>query len=89
MIVKTLQICNKLGLHARAASVFVKTASAFGSEITVSNPNKSANGKSIMAMMMLEAACGSSIKVTVSGDDEDSAMTAIVALVEDRFGEAE
>lgn len=89
MITRTLQICNRLGLHARAASVLVKTASAFASRITVSNPQKDANGKSIMSIMMLEAAFGTEIEVTIEGDDEVEAMAAIERLVADRFGEAE
>lgn len=89
MISKTLPIVNKLGLHARAASVFVKTASSFGSDITVTNEFKQANGKSIMSMMMLQASCGTEIDIEVSGDDEVAAADAITALVENRFGEAE
>ncbi|MDA0977472.1 MAG: HPr family phosphocarrier protein [Proteobacteria bacterium] len=89
MLVAKLPIVNKLGLHARAASVFVKTASAYASEITVTNPIKSANGKSIMSMMMLQASFGSEIEVTVEGDDEQEAMAAITSIVENRFGEAE
>ena len=89
MISRRLQIQNKLGLHARAASVFVKTAGAFGSRISVINPQKEANGKSIMSMMMLEAAFGSEIKVVIEGADETEAMNAIEQLVADRFGEDE
>ena len=89
MIVKVIEIKNKLGLHARAASVFVKTAGAFSAEITVSNPNKEANGKNIMSMMLLQAVCGSEIKVEINGDDEEAAMQAITALIEDKFGEPE
>ena len=87
MITKKMEIVNKLGLHARAASVFIKTASAFGSEITISNPEKVANGKSIMSMMLLQAACGTSIEVSIDGDDEHEAMIAIEALVSSGFGE--
>ncbi len=89
MISKTLEIKNKLGLHARAASVFVKTAGEFSSEIKVSNPVNEANGKNIMSMMLLQAACGTEIKVDVSGEDETEAMEAITALIEDKFGEPE
>lgn len=89
MIEKVLEIKNKLGLHARAASVFVKTASSFSSEITVSNPNKEANGKNIMSMMLLQAAYGSEIKVEVTGNDEEAAMEAISAIIENKFGEPE
>ena len=89
MISRRLKIQNKLGLHARAASVFVKTAGAFGSRISVISPQKEANGKSIMSMMMLEAAFGSEIKVVIEGADETEAMNAIEQLVADRFGEDE
>ena len=87
MISKTLEIRNKLGLHARAASVFVKTAGAFASSIEVSNSNKTANGKSIMSMMLLQAALGTEITVSITGEDEVEAMNAITNLVDDRFGE--
>ena len=86
---KKLAITNKLGLHARAASLFVKTASAFASKINVSNPDKEANGKSIMSMMMLQAAYGSEIDICIEGEDETEAMAAIEALVNDKFGESE
>lgn len=89
MISKTLTICNKLGLHARAASEFVKTASAFGSNITVANPHNEANGKSIMSMMRLQAACGTEVDVTIEGADEQAAMDAIETLIANRFGESE
>ena len=89
MISKKLEIKNKLGLHARAASVFVKTAGAFSSEITVTNPENEANGKSIMAVMMLQAAQGSEIEITVNGDDELAALSAIENIVLQRFGEDE
>ena len=86
---KKLSITNKLGLHARAASVFVKTASAFASSIKVSNPEKEANGKSIMSMMLLQASCGSKIDICIEGEDETEAMAAIEALVNNKFGESE
>ena len=86
---KKLAITNKLGLHARAASLFVKTASAFASTIDVSNPEKEANGKSIMSMMLLQASYGSEINICAEGEDESEAMAAIEALVNDKFGESE
>ena len=86
---KKLTITNKLGLHARAASVFVKTASAFTSTINVTNPENQANGKSIMSMILLQAACGSEIDISIDGEDETEAMVAIEALVNDKFGESE
>lgn len=89
MITRCLQIQNKLGLHARAASVFVKAAGAFGSKITVRSPTREANGKSIMSMMMLEAAFGSEVEIEIEGADETQAMAAIEKLIADRFGEDE
>ena len=86
---KKLAITNKLGLHARAASVFVKTASTFTSTINVTNPENQANGKSIMSMILLQAACGSEIDISIEGEDETEAMVAIEALVNDKFGESE
>ncbi len=89
MFKKRLTIVNKLGLHARAASVFVKTASEFYSTINVSNPEKEANGKSIMSMMLLQASCGSEVDICIEGEDETEAMVAIEGLVNDKFGESE
>ena len=89
MITRTLTISNKLGLHARAASLFVKTASSFGADIQVRNEVNTANGKSIMSVMMLQAAFGTEIELTVNGDDETLALDALTDLVNNKFGEAE
>ena len=89
MFKRTLTITNKLGLHARAASMFVKIASAFASTINVSNPEKEADGKSIMSMMLLQASCGSEVDICIEGEDETEAMAAIEALVNNKFGESE
>jgi phosphocarrier protein HPr len=89
VITQQLRIINNLGLHARAASVFVKTASAFVSKINVENEYGDADGKNIMSMMMLQAACGSEVKVTTDGEDEAEAMKAITQLINDRFGESD
>ena len=89
MFKKKLAITNKLGLHARAASVFVKTASTFTSKTNVSNPEKEANGKSIMSMMLLQASCGSVVDICIDGEDETEAMAAIERLINDKFGESE
>ena len=88
-ITRKIEIVNRLGLHARAAAVFVRTASAFSSEISVAGQGRQANGKSIMSVMMLQAVCGSELEITVTGEDEEAAMSAIAALVAGRFGEAE
>jgi len=84
---KTVVIVNKLGLHARAAARFVETASAFESEIEISSGENTVNGKSIMGLMMLAAARGSSVELIVRGRDEDKALMALLRLIEDRFGE--
>lgn len=84
---KTVVIVNKLGLHARAAARFVETASAFESEIEISSGENSVNGKSIMGLMMLAAARGSSVELIVRGRDEEKALMALLRLIEDRFGE--
>lgn len=89
MISRTVEIINKLGLHARAASKFVKTASGFASEITLQKGSRSANGKSIMAVMMLAASRGSQLELTAEGSDEEEAMAALESLIAERFGEAE
>ena len=82
-------ICNKLGLHARAAAKFVATASEFSAEIEVEKDGKRVNGKSIMGVMMLAASKGSNIKLFANGEDADLAMEKLKTLVQDRFGEEE
>ena len=89
MITRTLALRNKLGLHARAASRFVKAASAFQAQIAIAAGGKTADGKSIMGVMTLGAAVGTEVVLTASGVDEAEAMAALVALVEGRFGEGE
>lgn len=87
MIRKDLPIMNKLGLHARAASHLVKTASDFRSRITIEKAGSRADAKSIMGLMLLAAAKGHTVIVTVDGDDELAAMTAVEALIRNRFHE--
>lgn len=84
---RTLEIVNKLGLHARAAAQFVKVAGAFGATVSVEKDGQSVDGKSIMAVMMLAAARGARITVETEGADAEAALEAIAALVADRFGE--
>ena len=83
----TLDITNKKGLHARAASSFVKVADQFQSEIFVEKDGQRVSGHSIMGLMMLAAAQGTSIKVFIEGDDADSAKEAISELVNHKFFE--
>lgn len=89
MPTRELSIVNKLGLHARAASKFVTVASQYNARVTVVKDGREVSGKSIMGVMMLAAARGSTIEVTAEGDDADAALAAIDALVADRFGEAQ
>lgn len=87
MIRKKLQIINKLGLHARAAAKLVQTAAKFASEIEINLNGHTANGKSIMGVMMLAASQHTWIDVNIHGNDEVNAMEAISQLIANRFGE--
>ncbi len=80
-------LVNQLGLHARAAARFVGIAGTYDSDIQVRFDGQTVNGKSIMGIMMLAAACGSEIEIVADGPDEDQALEALVALVADGFGE--
>jgi len=82
-----IEIVNRLGLHARAAAKFIQTAGRFPCDIEVSRGEKKINGKSIMGVMMLAAAQGAVIEITVNGPEEDAALDALVVLVADGFGE--
>ena len=83
------QIVNKLGLHARASAKLTQVASAFACEIWLSRNGRRVNAKSIMGVMMLAAGKGSSIQIETSGENEDAALQAVLALIADRFGEGE
>ena len=87
MHTRKVEIVNRLGLHARAAAKFVRTAGSFPCEIEVSRGEKKINGKSIMGVMMLAAAQGAVIEITVSGPEGEAALDALVALVVSGFGE--
>ncbi len=87
MLEQEYTIVNKLGLHARASALLVKTASKFTSEIKIAREGVEVNGKSIMGIMMLAAGKGTVIKVIVTGDDEVTAMTTLGDLIRDGFGE--
>jgi phosphocarrier protein HPr len=84
---RTFVIVNSLGLHARAAAQLVQTANRFRSEIHVEKDGMQVNGKSIMGVLTLAAAKGSSIVVLVEGEDADAAMTALAKVIENGFGE--
>jgi phosphocarrier protein len=87
MLQKEFIIINKLGLHARASALFVKTASRFSSDVMLSRDDIEVNGKSIMGIMMLAAAKGSTVRLTVTGADEADAFNTIGDLITNGFGE--
>ncbi len=89
MIKQEIEIINKLGLHARASSKLTQTASQFSSDIWVEKNGRRVNAKSIMGVMMLAAAKGSTITLETNGPDEQAAMAALQALINDYFGEGE
>lgn len=89
MLERSITIINKLGLHARAAAKLVSTASTYSSKVKVSFNGKEVDGKSIMSVMMLAACKGCELTLKVEGDDQDTAMQAIVDLINDRFEEDE
>ncbi len=81
------EIINKLGLHARASALFVKNAGRFQAEIRLARESVEVNGKSIMGIMMLAAAKGTTVRLTIDGPDEEEAMQVIGELIKDGFGE--
>jgi phosphocarrier protein HPr len=87
MEVHTFTIQNRLGLHARAAALLVKTANRFASEVTLEKDGLEVNGKSIMGILMLAAARGSRITLRVEGKDSAQAIQILAKLFEDKFSE--
>ena len=83
------EIINKLGLHARASAKLTQTASNYTSEVWLERNGRRVNAKSIMGVMMLAAAKGSTIAVETEGPDADQALSAVLALIADKFGEGE
>jgi phosphocarrier protein HPr len=84
---RQVEIVNKKGLHARASAKFVQTAEQFDAAITVTRGHESVGGTSIMGLMMLGAATGTTITVSATGKEAQAAVNALCALVESRFGE--
>ena len=82
-----LEIINEKGLHARAAAKFVEVVEGFDAQVEVSHGPESASGDSIMGLLMLAAAKGSTIDVEIAGADAEPLAKALAALVADRFGE--
>jgi phosphocarrier protein HPr len=89
MIRREVTLINRLGLHARAASKLVQTASDFDSQVWLERNGRKVNAKSIMGVLLLAAPCGSDLVLEVEGEDEEQATNALIGLVENRFGETE
>lgn len=89
MIKKNVTISNKLGLHARASAKLTKLAGSHQCEVWMSRGDRRINAKSIMGVMMLAAGLGSEVEIETDGPDEQACMDAIVALINDKFGEGE
>lgn len=85
----TVEIQNKLGLHTRAATLFVQLASSFPCEVYLEKDNQEVNGKSIMGILMLVAGLGTSVSVRCSGPRAEEACMALIKLVNSKFGETE
>ena len=89
MIKTSINISNKLGLHARASAKLTKLAGSFQSEVFMTRNDRRVNAKSIMGVMMLAAGIGSVVEIEVTGADEQKAIDALTALINDKFGEGE
>ena len=89
MINSTTTIVNKLGLHARASAKITKLAGSFPCEVWMTRGERRVNAKSIMGVMMLAAGIGAEVQLETSGDREQEAMDALLALIAERFREGE
>jgi phosphocarrier protein len=89
MLKREVQISNKLGLHARASAKLTQLAGKYRAEVWVARNGRRVNAKSIMGVMMLAAAKGATIELETDGADEQDAMEALAALINNRFGEGE
>jgi phosphocarrier protein len=86
-LVRSVEVTNERGLHARASAKFVKTAAAFDAEVRVSREGTSVDAQSIMGLMMLAAGPGSTLEISAAGPDAETALEALCRLVEERFDE--
>lgn len=89
MLVKTVTVHNKLGLHARPAALLTKTASLFECSIRLIKGEKIVDAKSIISVMTLAAKSGDELTISIDGENEIAAMQTLIGLFESRFGEAE
>ena len=87
MIRRSVRICNERGLHARPAAKIVKLADGFSAETTISLSGETVSARSIMGLLMLGAGPGMEVEVAGTGVDADAAVTAVIALIADGFGE--
>ena len=87
MITKNVIVTNKTGMHARPASLFVKTATKFKSNITIQNEDKKGNAKELISILILAISCGTEVTITADGEDEEEAVDTLVELIESKFGE--
>jgi len=87
MLIRSVTVTNKLGLHARAAARFVHLASRFQSHVKVSRGTQTMDGKSIMGILLLAAATGTVLRITTDGEDEQPAIDALCGFIETGFGE--
>ena len=87
MASESVDIVNERGLHARASARFVKLAASFDADVSVTKDDQTVDAQSIMGLMMLAAACGSTIEVRASGPEADKALDALIQLVTNKFDE--
>ena len=87
MTSRTVTVVNQLGMHARAAAKFVHLATRFQARVRVARDARQMDGKSVMGILLLAAACGSTITISADGADEREALEALTALVQSGFGE--
>ena len=85
MLCRECEVTNHNGIHARPASMFVKTASLYDSDVTVEKEGNAVDGKNVMGLLSLEVYMGSMLKITVTGEDEEEAMAELVTLVKNDF----
>jgi phosphocarrier protein HPr len=86
---REVEIANKLGLHARASAKLTQLAAKYQCDVIMARNNRKVNAKSIMGVMMLAAGKGARVTLMTDGPDETEAMEAIVALIDDLFGEGQ
>lgn len=89
MAIRDCKISNKLGLHARASAKLTQLAAQYQSEVWMTRAGRRVNAKSIMGVMMLAAGKGSTVTIETIGSDDEAAIDAIAALIDDKFGEGQ